>query len=208
MENSDVGKILLTIRHSKNYRNGDWGAFMKIRDCVLISFIHTLGLRPREACWLRFDDFDMKNLTLKIRGESNKQRKDRILPIPEKIIKLLKVYLSLNRARFWRGSQYLFPSLWNEKMSSSRLKARFREILKEAKMYKIIGYRKNNQPIPKFRLYDLRHTFGSNIYNKTKDIFLVANLLGHSKLSSTSRYIHADTEYIGYEREILNSMQN
>lgn len=207
LNDNEIATIFETIKKSRSYPKSDWGIFMKIRDYVLISFIYILGLRPREACWLRFDDFDMENLMLKIRGENNKQRKDRFLPITNKIIKLLKAYLSLNRARFWRGSQYLFPSLQNEKISPNRMKARFRQILKEAGLYQIIGFRSNtNQPIPKFRLYSLRHSFGSKIYNQTKDIFLVANLMGHGKISSTKRYIHTDENYINYERQILNEL--
>ena len=204
---AQITKIIQTIARSKNYMKRDIGLFHKARDITLIMLLLTTGLRPREACYLRFDDFSSENMTIKIRGENNKQKKDRILPVSNVIIPFFKSYFSFSRARFWRGSQYLFPSFQNEKLSPERLKQRFREILKEANIYKIDYYTKGtHQPRPKYRLYTLRHTCFSKIYNKTHDIFLVSNLAGHSGISSSKVYIHADEDYLEYERNALNKL--
>jgi site-specific recombinase XerD len=43
------------------------------------------------------------------------------------------------------------------------------------------------------------------ILNQTKDIFLVANLLGHSNLNTTKIYLHKDRAYTEYMRKNLDT---
>ena len=47
---------------------------------------------------------------------------------------------------------------------------------------------------PRFRLYDLRHTFGSRSAMAGVDLATLKELMGHSKLSTTMRYIHPTPE--------------
>ncbi|MBI2670605.1 site-specific integrase [Candidatus Woesearchaeota archaeon] len=197
----DLTKVFETIQNSTNYLKNDWGEFMRYRDKSIVACIYFLAARPKEICCLRFDDFDLENLTVKIRGENNKQKKDRILPIPQQILPYLKDFFAFDRFRFWKGSQYLFPSLENPHISTGRLKHIFREkILKPAGLWKPAI----NSTVPPYRAYTLRHTRLSQIYNETKDIFLVANTAGHSHLSSSKVYVHTDKNYLEYMREKLN----
>ena len=43
---------------------------------------------------------------------------------------------------------------------------------------------------PSFRLYDLRHTYGTRAIEAGIDVFSVAKLMGHADLSTTQRYVH------------------
>lgn len=196
----EIQKIVNTIETSPNYLKNDWGAWMRARDKAIFMTLYLLALRPREACALRFDDFNISNLTVKIRGENNKQRKDRILPIPQQLLNCYKEFFSFPRDRFWKESKYLFPSYQNPYVSSERWKFRFRNILKEAGLWKAPV----NSTVPPYRSYTLRHTRATEVLEKTKDIFLVANILGHTRLSSTNIYLHKSKEYIEYMRKQLS----
>lgn len=44
-------------------------------------------------------------------------------------------------------------------------------------------------------LHLLRHSFGSYVYGKTKDILLTQQSLGHASIESTQVYIHTSQEY-------------
>ena len=74
---SNIVDMLKTIDESTAYFPSIWGKWMKQRDKALLMTIYLLALRPNEACSLRFSDFDMKKGMVKIRAETNKQRKGR-----------------------------------------------------------------------------------------------------------------------------------
>jgi integrase len=49
--------------------------------------------------------------------------------------------------------------------------------------------------LPRFRLYDLRHTFGSRHGHLGTDPYTLAKLLGHSSLAMLKRYVHPADEH-------------
>ena len=185
---------------TKGYK--DWGEFFKFRDITLISTIYILGLRPKEACCLQFKDFNLRTATVKIQGKNNKVRKDRVIPIPKTLMKILSEYLKFPRKRFWRGSKYLFPSFTNPHISPSTLKTIFREkVLKPLGLWEIPERLGSSRTI-----YKLRHSRASHILNKQikenghPDIFAIANFLGHGDIRSTQVYLHTDENYREYLR--------
>lgn len=187
---------------TKGYK--DWGEFFKFRDTTLIATIYILGLRPKEACCLKFSDFDFQTAIVKIQAENNKVKKDRIIPVPKILMQIYKSYFQFPRARFWKGSKYLFPSFQNSHISPQTLKAIFREkALKPLGLWEMPEQNK----ISKFRLYTLRHSRASHILNKQikktgkPDIFAISNLLGHADIRSTQIYLHTDLSYRKYLRE-------
>ena len=203
-----INSILNQILICKDYRKGnnEWGGFFKMRDLCLIATIYLLGLRPKEACCLKFEDFNMRTAIVKIRGINNKVRKDRIIPVPELLFRFYKKYFEFPKDRFWRGSPYLFPSLQNQHISPQTFKAIFREkALKPLGLWKMPKEHK----IPKIRLYTLRHSRASHILKKQikekgqPDIYAIANFLGHSDIRSTQIYLHTDKEYQEYLRGVI-----
>jgi integrase len=44
--------------------------------------------------------------------------------------------------------------------------------------------------IKKFRNHDLRHAFGTALYDETGDIYAVQNAMGHADVKTTMRYVH------------------
>jgi integrase len=202
---ADIKKLVDTLKFSKDYLPNIWGDWMRARDTTILMTIYLLALRPKEACCLRFEDFNSETMTVKIRGENNKTKKDRVLPVPIELLNVFQHYFNFNRARFWKGSPYLFPSYESIYLSPERWKHLFREkILKPAGLWvKPIDLGTGNK-VPKFRSYTLRHTRATELLNKSNDIFLVANVLGHAKLTSTRVYLHKTDSYVEYMRKNLS----
>ena len=48
---------------------------------------------------------------------------------------------------------------------------------------------------PPFRLYDFRHTFGSRAAMAGVDLATLKELMGHSNISTTMRYVHPTPEH-------------
>ena len=207
LSEGDINKIINQVFESAQYWNvkgrEGWARFFRMRDACLIATIYILGLRPKEGCCLRFDDFNFRNMTIKIRGVNNKVKKDRILPMPRALNNVLRPYLAFPRHRFWKGSKYLFPSYMNAHISPGSLKRIMRE-----KVLKPLGlwYMPENCRIPKIRCYTLRHSRASHILKKqimetgSPDIFAISNFLGHGDIRSTTVYLHTDEKYQDYLR--------
>ena len=49
---------------------------------------------------------------------------------------------------------------------------------------------------PPFRLYDLRHTYGTRAIEAGIDVFSVAKLMGHADLDTTQRYVHLSKAHL------------
>ena len=202
---SQINNIIQELGVSDNYWKSKgrkkWGEFLKMRDICIVATIYLLGLRPKEACCLKFTDFNLRQSYVKIRGCNNKVRKDRILPIPKTLLNFLKIYFQFPKDRFWKGSSYIFPSCQNNHISPERIKYIFRE-----KALKPLGLWEapEKNKVPKIRLYTLRHSRASHMLNKQikkhgqPDLHLIANFLGHSDLRSTQVYLHTDEEYFDY----------
>ena len=56
-----------------------------------------------------------------------------------------------------------------------------------------------------FRLYDLRHTFGSRAVMAGVDLPTLKELMGHSTITMTMRYIHPTPQH---KKEALKKLEN
>lgn len=201
----EIKIIFDTIRGSKNYWNKkgykDWGEFNKVRDICLLNFIYYGALRPKEACYLKFVDVDFQDKTIFISGKNNKTRKDRIIHLSKQLMPILQEYLSFPK-RFWKNTDYLFPSYQGNPISPQTLKYIIREkALKPAKLYE----KNETGTVSRTRLYSLRKSRASHLLNQSKDIFLCANILGHSDIRTTaSFYLHKDKEYNNYLNKMMD----
>lgn len=197
----DVYTMIDSIDLSDKYLKTIWGDWMKARDKLILAIMYEHALRPKETLYLRFDDFNREEHTIKIQGKNNKQGKPRILPISKKISPYIQAYFSFP-PWMWKSSPYLFPSAEHEVLSPGRWKTIMRE-----KILKPLGlYISPCKPqFSKTRSYTLRHSRATELLNKTKDIYLVANVLGHADISSTTCYLHKTKEYMNYVKEAINS---
>jgi integrase len=55
------------------------------------------------------------------------------------------------------------------------------------------------------RWHDLRHTFGTRLYQETKDIHLVQRAMNHADVNTTQRYVHTDLSDV---QEAMEKMHN
>ena len=158
------------------------------------------GLRVREVCNLQIRDVDLERRIIKIRDSKNPNRKsqgnygkDRIVPLPECAISPIKKWLEIIQGGKWflpsakSSDLQLRPKTLHEWFKDARKRAGLNQIEYFAKYKKATKYRDKNA-VYRFRFHHFRHFYATYVYEKTRDLYAVANLLGHNQITTTQVY--------------------
>ena len=129
------------------------------------------GLRPIELCNLKAKDIDLQQRI--IYPTTAKYGASRQLRISPSLAERLADYII--RGKYQPESKLFWGTANDYGKYYRQLRNRLAEKLKDPSIKTI-------------RLYDFRHYFASNLYDKTKDILLVKQQMGHKKLDTTLIY--------------------
>lgn len=158
------------------------------RDYAQIRLAIELGLRVSDIAELKVNNFDMKNKML--RFYVKKSVKYHELPLSDKLINALHDYWKSRKVK----SDYAFTSSTGKSMTTRAMNSSLYTAVKNSKVIdRHISY------------HTLRHTCGSILYQKTKDMEFVREWLCHSSINTTQRYI-VNADVIGNNKEIVNTM--
>ena len=170
--------------------------------CKLILYC---GLRPSEAQALQWKDIDSKRLTISV---SKSMKRDgsigppktpsayRDIPIPLHLVPLLK-----NRGEPF-GYLFSHNLTWRRRMWDN--------VKREMNLAMGCNTYRNKlvPPFPladDFTLYNLRHTYCTDLEKKGVPINIASRLMGHSNISITSKvYTHASEEALEIARRLIN----
>ena len=133
--------------------------------------IYGAGLRVSEAVNLRVKDIDSARMTLHIR--CGKNRKDRHVILSPVVYQCLRTY--------WKHCQfadYVFPGKHPDKPMTTNTAAKIYQRTK-----KRAGIKKSGG------IHALRHAFATHMLESGVDLFIIKELLGHSSIHSTVRYL-------------------
>ncbi len=151
---------------------------LNIKHKAMLSLIYACGLRRSELINLRINAIDSSRKLLIIRG--GKGKKDRVVPLPESLIGMLREYYKLSRPINWlfegteKGRQYSEASL--------------REVFETAK--------KRAKITRKMTLHCLRHSYATHLLENGVDLRFIQELLGHSSSKTTEIYTHVTRKSI------------
>ncbi|MBI5000922.1 MAG: tyrosine-type recombinase/integrase [Euryarchaeota archaeon] len=154
---------------------------MGIREYAMIKLMLSSGIRRKELVDLEVEDVDLDKLRAHVRH--GKGDKARIVCFDHETRDALVEWLKL-RQEPRDGCHALFLSKFRTRISSHWVA----EQVKECAV--LAGIRKNITP------HKLRHTFITNVIERTKDIPLAQKLAGHSEIKTTMRYHHSTQEEV------------
>ena len=192
----------LTERELKRYiRNVEIGATAPhrvqsvewdIRDkAIILTFLYT-GIRNSALRTIDVQDVDLKKKTLVV---TDKGEHVRIFDIPDSLCDAIAEWLEC-RETIMKGyhSQALFVSRRKNRMDSGT-------VLHIVKRYadKVIDD-KNITP------HKLRATYGTQLYNKTGDIYFVQECMGHSNPKVTELYIRDKKQNTKRAGDIMDNL--
>ncbi len=153
----------------------------KIRDEAIITLFLGTGIRISELVGLNTDDIDLNNNSFVVTRKGGNRA---VLYFNDEVKEALDNYILLRNAynSLPFNEKALFISLQNKRIS-------VRQIQELVKKYASIV-----SPLKKITPHKLRSTFGTNLYRETKDIYMVADCLGHKDVNTTRKHYAAITE--------------
>ena len=144
---------------------------------AMLAMIYSCGLRRGELLSLTKFDIDSKRMVVIIRMAKGK--KDRIVPLSPKILRLLRDYY-----KSYTPKEFLFEGQGGGKYSEKSLENVFKQSLLKAN---------NKKPVT---LHWLRHSYATHLLESGTDLRYIQDLLGHKSSKTTEIYTHVSTKNI------------
>lgn len=154
-----------------------------MRDYTMILTLYATGLRVSELINLKLTDLNTTEGFLKTHGKGSKER---AIPLGERALCALEVYLAHHRGELLKQTQshYVFVARRGKPLTRQ---AFFEQIKRYAKQ---VGIQKNISP------HQLRHSFATHLLEGGADLRAVQVMLGHADLSTTEIYTHINLKHL------------
>jgi integrase/recombinase XerD len=153
-------------------------AFRRPKYRALFMTCYAAGLRINEACHLRVEDIDSKQMVVHVRHA--KGGKERLTLLSVKLLEVLRAYWREEKPRLW-----LFPGTTPDRpLSSDTARQALQQVCLDA------GLTKKCTP------HTLRHCFATHLLDAGADLVVLQALLGHHSIRTTCRYTHVSVQRI------------
>jgi len=143
-----------------------------IKHKAILTLTYSVGLRVSEITNLKIEDIDSKRMLIHIKNAKGK--KDRIVPLSQTVLELLREYW-----KEFRPSIYLFNGQNGGQYSIQSCQ----------KLYK--KYIDQNSSI-----HTLRHSSFTNLLENGTDLIIIQKIAGHSSCKTTEIYTHVSNQLL------------
>lgn len=180
LEPNEVAQLLDQVEAGTKLtkKQAEYHSKTQLRDLAILTLLLGTGIRVSECVGLNIYDIDFDNIRIKVQRKGGYED---YVYFGTEVEKALSDYLDL-REHIIPATGHedaLFLSLQNKRLS-------VRSIEKLVKKYtSLVTTIKNITP------HKLRSTYGTNLYQETGDIYLVADVLGHKDVNTTKKHYAA-----------------
>lgn len=144
----------------------------QLKQRLILLTIYATGLRVSEAIRLRPQDIDSQRMVIHVR--SGKGAKDRLVPLSPLLLEALRQYWRIARPQSW-----LFPG-------DQPLAHLTRETVTRTCRLAALAAGLSKRVTPHL----LRHSFATRLVELGTDLHTIQQILGHSRIGTTSLYTH------------------
>lgn len=186
LSENEVNDLLDVLETGEGFYNNQKAFFerTKKRDFALLSLFLGTGIRISELVGLNISDFNFDDDSFVVtRKGGNRMILYYSNDVKEPILNYISERKEKEKDQFSENSP-LFLSLQNKRINVRTVE----NIVKK--------YAKLVTPLKKITPHKLRSTFGTNLYNSTKDIYVVAEVLGHKDINTTKKHYAAQSENV------------
>ena len=155
-----------------NYIKLQLSKITNIKHKTILTLTYSIGLRVSEIVNLKIEDIDSKRMLIYIKNA--KGRKDRIVPLSQTVLELLRIYY-----KEYKPTEYLFNGQTTTQYSIGSCQ----------KIYK--KYIDLNSSI-----HTLRHSSFTNLLENGTDLRIIQKIAGHSSSKTTEIYTHVSNQVL------------
>jgi integrase/recombinase XerD len=139
---------------------------------AILTLTFSVGLRVSEIVNLKIEDIDSKRMLIHIKN--GKGRKDRIVPLSETVLTLLREYFKRHRPK-----EYLFNGQNATQYSIGSCQKLYKKYID-----------------PTGHIHSLRHSCFTNLLENGTDLRIIQKITGHSNVKTTEIYTHVSTQLL------------
>ncbi|MER5522476.1 site-specific integrase [Streptomyces sp. NPDC002763] len=151
-----------------------------VRNRVMLALAYDAALRREELCSLRTEDLDPAHRTLRVRAETTKTRRERIVPYSAATGVLLSGYLA-HRATISRARGPLFLSESHRNYGQPLTLWTWSKVVRRVALA---------ADLPRFSTHTTRHLCLTDLARMGWELHAIATFAGHRSTESTLTYIH------------------
>jgi len=142
------------------------------KDLLIVAF--NTGMRRGEIFSLKVENIDFEKGLITLMPQQTKVKRVRVIPVPDTALEVLRKH-----SEGKRKNQRVFDFIKNENVITYHFQ----------KLKKKTG-------IKNVRFHDIRHTFALNLIKHGFDISEIQQILGHSTIITTKKYLHFREEHL------------
>jgi len=175
LSEEEIDKLLKAI--DLNHPQGE-------RNYTILETLYSCGLRVSELTSLRISDLFFEEGFIKIEGKGSKER---LVPVGEKLIELIKNYLTGTRSNqpVKKGQEDI---LFLNRRGNQLTRAMIFTITKN--LAKKIDLQKRISP------HTFRHSFATHLLQNGADLRAIQQMLGHENIVTTEIYLDVDRSFL------------
>ncbi|WP_258102757.1 tyrosine-type recombinase/integrase [Marinoscillum sp. MHG1-6] len=153
--------------------------FSGFRDKMILELLYATGIRLSELINLTDKQINFYQGSIKVLGKRNKER---VIPIGDSFVRVIKEYLEIRNRDVGSAEGYLLVTDSGDQLYPMLV---YRTVKK---------YLEQVTTLSKTSPHVLRHTFATHLLDKGADLNAVKDLLGHTSLAATQVYTHNSME--------------